>query len=152
MIFAGYNFKAFFYYQLLEAYRFSISLLLLLWKKAFNISQLHCLDKNQSQVICEHLKAFFPLSSGLVFWCKYDISNSGAADDLLYPVGEPGDASVDTIVVWTPAASTPAHHPGQEPATWRLLTHQGTARVSLTDKGNVNEAQIRLGLHSTEAP
>lgn len=67
MIFAGYNFKAFFYYQLLEAYRFTISLLLLLWKKAFNISQLHCLDKNQSQVICEHLKAFF---LSLPVWCS----------------------------------------------------------------------------------
>lgn len=34
------------------------------------------------------------------------------ADDLCDPVSEPGDASVDAIVVWTPAASAPAHHSG----------------------------------------
>lgn len=44
-------------------------------------------------------------------------SVSGAADDLLDPVSESGDASVDAVVVWTPTAFAPAHHPGQEPAT-----------------------------------
>lgn len=62
---------------------------------------------------------------------------SGAIDDLLDPVREPGDASVHSIVVWTPAASAPAHHPGEEPATRRLLADQGTARVSLTETSDV---------------
>ena len=39
--------------------------------------------------------------------------SGGGADDLLDPVREPGDASVDAIVAWTPAAFAPAHHPGQ---------------------------------------
>lgn len=64
-------------------------------------------------------------------------NDSEAADDLLDPAGEPGDASVDAVVVWTAAAFAPAHHPSQEPATWRLLTNQGTTRVSLTETGNV---------------
>lgn len=64
-------------------------------------------------------------------------SVSGAADDLFDPVSEPGDASVDAIVVWTPAAFAPAHHPSQEPASRRLLAHQGTTRVSLTETGDV---------------
>ena len=42
---------------------------------------------------------------------------SGAVDDLFDPASEPGDASVDAVVVWTPAAFAPAHHPGQEPAS-----------------------------------
>lgn len=42
---------------------------------------------------------------------------SGIVDDLLDPVSEPGNASVDAIVVWTPAAFAPAHDTGQKPAT-----------------------------------
>lgn len=68
------------------------------------------------------------------------LNDSGGADDLLDPVGESGDACVDTIVVWTPAAFAPAHHPGQEPATRRLLANQGATRVSLTETGNVRGA------------
>lgn len=60
------------------------------------------------------------------------LGDSGAADDPLDPVSESGDASVDAIVVRTPAAFAPAHHPGQEPATGRLLANQGATRVSLT--------------------
>lgn len=60
---------------------------------------------------------------------------SGVVDDLLDPVSKPGDASVDAIEVWTPAAFAPAHNTGQKPATRRLLTHQGTTRVSLTETG-----------------
>lgn len=58
---------------------------------------------------------------------------SGVADNLLDPVSEPCDAGIHTIVVWTPAAFAPAHHPGQEPATRWLLANQGTTRVSLTE-------------------
>ena len=76
------------------------------------------------------------------YWFKDDDDDddddvSGAADDVLDPVGEPGDASVDAVVVWTPAAFSPAHHPGQEPAARRLLANQRTARVSLTETGDV---------------
>lgn len=70
-----------------------------------------------------------------------DPSCSGAADDLLDPVIEPGDASVDAVQVWTPAAFAPANHSGQEPATRRLLANQGTTRVSLTERGNVKRAR-----------
>lgn len=69
------------------------------------------------------------------------LSVSGAADDLLDPVSEPGDASVDAVVVWTPAASAPANHPGQEPAPRRLLANQGTTRVSLTETSDVKRAK-----------
>lgn len=68
------------------------------------------------------------------------LSVSGAADDLLDPVSEPGDASVDAIVVWTPTASSPANHPGKEPAPRRLLANQGTTRVSLTETRDVKRA------------
>lgn len=64
-------------------------------------------------------------------------SVSGAADDLLDPAREPGDASVDAVVVWTPATFAPAHHPSQKPAARRLLANQGTAGVSLTETGSV---------------
>lgn len=61
-----------------------------------------------------------------------DPGSSGAADHLLDPPCESGDAGVDAVVVRTAAASAPAHHPGEEPAARRLLAHQGPARVSLT--------------------
>lgn len=62
---------------------------------------------------------------------------SGVVNDLLDPVSEPGDASVDAVVVWTPAAFAPAHNTGQKPSTRRLLAHQGTTRVSLTETGDI---------------
>lgn len=58
-------------------------------------------------------------------------SDLRAADDLLDPVGQSGDAGVDAVVIWTAAAFAPAHHSGQEPAPWRLLADQGPARVPL---------------------
>lgn len=72
------------------------------------------------------------------------IKISGVTDDLLDPAGEPGDASVDAIVVWTPATFAPTHDTGQKPATRRLLTHQGTTRVSLTERGNVKGAGCEI--------
>lgn len=48
-----------------------------------------------------------------VMYCMMKVfGDSGAADDMLDPVGEPGDASVDAVVVWTPTTFAPAHHAG----------------------------------------
>lgn len=67
-------------------------------------------------------------------------SESGAADDLLDPMSESGDASVDAVVIWSATAFAPAHHPGKEPASGWLLANQWTTRVSLTE---TNKAQIQ---------
>lgn len=69
------------------------------------------------------------------------LGDSWSADDLLDPVGEPGDAGVDAVVVWASAAFAPAHHPGQKPAARRLLANQGAPRVSLTETTHVKRGQ-----------
>lgn len=76
------------------------------------------------------------------------IKISGVVNDLLDPVSESGDASVDAIVVWTPAAFAPAHDTGQKPATRRLLAHQGTTRVSLSETAKIKGpgCEILMGL------
>lgn len=61
-----------------------------------------------------------------------DPGASGAADHLFDPPCESGDACVDAVVVRAATASAPADHPGEEPATRRLLANQGPARVPLT--------------------
>lgn len=77
------------------------------------------------------LSAQGPDAGGFSFqWSQMSSGGNEAFD----PAGEFGDTRVNPVIIRASAASAPAHHTGQKPASRRLLTHQRPARVALTEK------------------
>lgn len=75
------------------------------------------------------LRAQGPDAGGFSFqWSQMSSGGNEAFD----PAGEFGDTRVNPVIIRASAASAPAHHTGQKPASRRLLTHQRPARVALT--------------------
>lgn len=77
-----------------------------------------------------------------------DLRCLSGGDDAFDPSGEFGDACVNPIIIGPSAASAPAHHAGQKPASRRLLTHQRPPGVALTEKHACKSTALRVRLRS----